>query len=91
MEAQVQMRQAKKVKRLSWPDGKHAFYDTNKDGVPDELPLDHPDFIQRSQANYDHFLKNIVVIGGSQTDITNRPFITQEDSLATDWELCEAA
>lgn len=80
------MRKAKKVRRPSWPDGKVAYYDVDNDGIPDELPMDDPEFIRNSQRNYEKFLASIRVTQGDQENPENRPFITQEDSLAVDWE-----
>lgn len=83
------------IRRKGWPAGKFAFFDSDKDGKPDDpLPMDYPDpklALESNREFYEFFEKNIVVKGGSKTDVNNRPWITQADSLEEDWEEYESA
>lgn len=93
--AEQLMQQRKVMHRISWPPGKYVFFDSDADGKPDDpLPLDYPDPVEvfkTQTAAYDFFKANLVVKGASKTDVNNRPWITQADFVAEDWEEYETA
>lgn len=94
-EAEQKMQRRTVMRRKSWPAGKHVFFDSDADGKPDDpLPLDFPDpllALKTQKEYYEFFKDNLTVKGGSKTDVNNRPWITQADSLADDWEEYETA
>jgi|GEM_PF-6162224 len=86
-EAEALMRQAKEVRRKAWPVGKKAYYDIDLDGKPDELDINSPDFVKNAIANYEKFRRAIrIAIDGI---VQPGAWITQADSLESDWELVE--
>ena len=87
MWAEIHMQHAKRVRRKDWPAGKEAYHDIENDGIPDEIDVNDADFLRKSQAKYESFKANIRIALDGQ--VHPEAYITQEDSLAEDWQIIE--
>jgi len=87
MWAEIHMRTAKVVRRAEWPVGKTIYYDTDGDGIPDELDVSHPDFLANAKENYAKYKAGVRI--AQDGEVLPAAYVTQADSLANDWYIVE--